>query len=136
PQTDQVPEFATVQDALIQASHQRLRKQGVKLAQALLQPREVALGTSLARNGYRHITRLLFHRRWLDELPAIDLARSTALTLHQFAVADRRLFTSTLQRTYAGTLDCPELEGVRTIDEVMAGYQAQAGHDPRRWWLA
>src|SRR5262249_9272857 len=47
PQTEQVPEFATVQDALIQASHQRLKKQGVKLAQALLQPREIALATPL-----------------------------------------------------------------------------------------
>ena len=136
PQIAQVPDFATVEDALIQATHQRLKKQGVKLTQALLLPREIALGTSLARNGYRHITRLLFHRRWLDDVPTDDLARSTALALHQFTVVDRQLFTSTLQRTYAGTLDCPELEGVRTIDEVIAGYQAQAEHDPCRWWLA
>ncbi len=42
----------------------------------------------------------------------------------------------TLQRTYEGTLDCPEVNGARTIDEVIAGHQAQGRFDPDRWWLA
>jgi ribosomal protein S18 acetylase RimI-like enzyme len=32
-------------------------------------------------------------------------------------------------------LDCPEVNGVRTTDEVIAGYRAPATHDPS-WWLA
>jgi ribosomal protein S18 acetylase RimI-like enzyme len=136
PQALQASDVRTVEDALIGATHKRLRLLNVKLAQALLHSRELPLSDSLIRNGYRHITRLLYHRRWLDDLAATDLVAPDDLTFRTFRVVDRDLFTSTLRRTYVETLDCPEVEGARTIDEVMAGYQAQAGHDPNRWWVA
>jgi mycothiol synthase len=136
PQALQASDVGTVEDALIGEAHKRLRQLHVKLAQVLLQSRELTLSDSLIRNGYRHITRLLYHRRWLDDLAATDLVRPDALTFRTFYAVDQLLFTSTLRRTYVGTMDCPEVDGVRTIDEVMAGYQAQAGHDPNRWWVA
>src|SRR5207237_1563992 len=41
-----------------------------------------------------------------------------------------------LLRTYEGTQDCPEITGVRTAEEIIAGHRAQGKHDPRRWWVA
>jgi ribosomal protein S18 acetylase RimI-like enzyme len=55
--------------------------------------------------------------------------------LRSFADCDPIVFRDTLLATYEGTLDCPELNGLRTPDEVMAGYLADTT-DPRRWWLA
>jgi ribosomal protein S18 acetylase RimI-like enzyme len=49
---------------------------------------------------------------------------------------DPALFHQTLLRTYEETLDCPEINGVRTIAEIMEGHRAQGKHDPSRWWLA
>jgi ribosomal protein S18 acetylase RimI-like enzyme len=46
------------------------------------------------------------------------------------------LFHDTLLRSYEGTLDCPELNGVRGVEDVIAGHRAQGPHDPERWWLA
>ena len=49
---------------------------------------------------------------------------------------DPSLFHQTLARTYEQTLDCPEVNGARTVEEVVQGLQAQGGYDPARWWLA
>jgi hypothetical protein len=46
------------------------------------------------------------------------------------------VFHETLMRTYEGPGDCPELCGLRTADEVVAGYRAQGQFDPGNWWLA
>src|SRR5262249_25630000 len=37
--------------------------------------------------------------------------------------------------TYQGTLDCPEIQGVRTAAEVFDGHRSQGVFDPQRWWL-
>ena len=38
-------------------------------------------------------------------------------------------------RTYEGTLDCPELNGRRTIEEIIAGHEHQGRFRPELWWL-
>jgi hypothetical protein len=134
PQVRRGADRTCVEDALIAATGDWLRRRGVKLAQALVPAVEADLGPALERNGFQHITKLLFQRRWLDDLSPADWVIPASLTF-QSSDRARALFVTTLQRTYVGTLDCPEVDGVRTIDEVMAGYQAQEGHDPARWWL-
>ena len=45
--------------------------------------------------------------------------------------ADR--FAAVVERTYVGTRDCPRLDGVRPIGEVLDGYRAVGRFDPARW---
>jgi mycothiol synthase len=40
-----------------------------------------------------------------------------------------------LEQTYIGTLDCPELDGVRPMPEVLEGYRAQGRHWPGDWYF-
>jgi ribosomal protein S18 acetylase RimI-like enzyme len=40
-----------------------------------------------------------------------------------------------LEQTYIGTLDCPGLDGVRPMDEVLEGYRAQGRHRPEEWYF-
>ncbi len=132
PQVREVDGRAPIEDALVGASLAWMTQSGVKLAQALLSGAEVDLGPVLERNGFRHITRLLFLLRTLDNLPP-DAPGS--LTFQPFPSVDASVFAATMRRTYRGTLDCPEVEGVRTMEEILAGYRSQDGHDPARWWL-
>lgn len=44
-------------------------------------------------------------------------------------------FARTLLRSHDDSLDCPELHGVRTPDDVLAGYR-DCAPDLARWWLA
>ena len=40
-----------------------------------------------------------------------------------------------VEQTYVETLDCPQLNGVRPIEEILDGYRAVGQFDPRRWLL-
>jgi hypothetical protein len=41
-----------------------------------------------------------------------------------------------VERTYQGSLDCPALDGVRRIADVLEGYRAIGIFDPTRWIIA
>jgi len=50
--------------------------------------------------------------------------------------ADRHdQFAAVISATFQGSLDCPGLNGLRSIEEVIAGHQAVGKFDPRRWLL-
>jgi ribosomal protein S18 acetylase RimI-like enzyme len=110
-----------------------LRERGVKLVQTLLEPDEASLAAPLERHGFEAITRLWYMRHDL-QIPILHL--NTPARLDYRAFDDGVEFRETLARTYAQTHDCPEVNGVRTIDEVLEGHRAQGAFDPERWWLA
>jgi mycothiol synthase len=123
------------EDLLIQHAIRYLRQRRVKLAQALLAPAERTLGGSLERNGFEHITHLWYLQHEL-EIPIQWLTCPARLDFQPYDSSTAATFHETLWRTYDGTRDCPEVNGVRTIDEVIVGHQAQGRYDPDRWWLA
>ena len=110
-----------------------LLEHGAKTAQALLAPEDTAAARPLLSHGFRHVTTLWYLRHYLDIAAAI-LGAPDNLDLSTYAATDPALFRATLAQTYQGTQDFPELNGVRTPDEVLAGYQAD-GFDPDRWWI-
>jgi mycothiol synthase len=124
---------STVEDTLVRHMVAWLRQRGVKLAQTLLAPEEVFLAGSLERNGFAAITRLWYMRHDLN-MPIHCLNTPVRLDYQPFE--DGVHFRDTLTRTYEDTRDCPEVNGVRTIDEVLEGHRAQGVFDPQRWWLA
>jgi ribosomal protein S18 acetylase RimI-like enzyme len=131
------PARTTIEDALVGQARHRLRQGGAKLAQAILAPTETPLAAPLLRNGFRHVTALWYMRRELDvEAPGDNhLSSHQDLPFQDYAHGNRALFPQTLLRTYQGTLDCPELNGVRDIEEILEGHRRQGKHDPGLWWL-
>jgi ribosomal protein S18 acetylase RimI-like enzyme len=124
----------SIEDALVQRMDDWLRQRGVKLGQALLTKDESSLADPLVRNGYRPITSLLYMRRAPAAPPSP--AGHSALSYQPFQADDSALFGDTLLRTYEGTLDCPEVNGVRTVAEILEGHRADAGPRGEHWWLA
>ncbi|MFL5243969.1 MAG: GNAT family N-acetyltransferase [Gemmataceae bacterium] len=124
-----------LEDDLIRRASSWLRDRGARLGQALLSADETNLGPSLQRNGFAHITTLFYLRHYLD-LPVSLLLAKERLTFQTYRRAKRSVFHDVLWRTYEETQDCPEVNGVRTIDEVIIGHQSQGKYDPSRWWLA
>ncbi|HVK11600.1 MAG TPA: N-acetyltransferase [Gemmataceae bacterium] len=99
---------------------------GAKVLQTFLPPEGMALAAPLLRAGFRHVTRV-----WQMHRPATALGVAPSLSLHPFTPADYPL----LLRCHDDSDDCPELHGVRTPDEVVAGY-LDAAPDPATWWVA
>jgi mycothiol synthase len=123
------------EDRLLSRGLVWVRSRGAKLAQALLTPGEVPLATALQRNGFRHITRL-WYLAADSLLPLSSLATPARLKFQSYDVDQPADFHQTLLRTYEGTSDCPEINGVRTVEEIIAGHRAQGRFDPEHWWLA
>src|SRR5262249_53153200 len=112
-------EREAVEDGLIEHLRVWLRRSGGRLGQALLLPEEAHLASPLERNGYRHVTRLAYLRHNLNG-PWNTFWPEQRLDYEAYhLLSDPGLFHETLLRTYDGTLDCPELNGVRTLDEVL-----------------
>ena len=104
-----------------------------KLAQALAKPDEMERAAVLMRNDFRRITRL---EQWGRDLVDLPKANESTWRLERYRPALAHDFAATVSHTYEGTLDCPELNGVRTIDEIMAGHRAQGKFHADFWWLA
>lgn len=122
-----------LEDQLVQASLAKLRGGGAKLAQAFLWPEDTFLARPLERNGFHQVTQIEQLRHSLQGLDFPVLP--TKLTYQTYA-DNPDLFAKVLERSYEGTLDCPELNGVQTIDEILAGHRGQGEYRPDCWWLA
>jgi GNAT superfamily N-acetyltransferase len=123
------PGHEAVIAALTHAVADRLRAAGVKQVQILLPPADRDRARPLEAIGFRHVTRLTFLCRPVS--PGTVPGERSRL---RFAPATGPVFSDTLFATYDGTLDCPELNGTRTPDEVLAGYRSAAA-EPPDWWL-
>jgi ribosomal protein S18 acetylase RimI-like enzyme len=121
-----------VEDALLRHGNRWLQSLGVKLAQTVLARDQVDLATPLLRNEFRHITTLLYLRHGLSQ----RRAPTPILDFETYSTCSLDVFVATLERTYEDTLDCPEINGVRNMDEILAGHRAQGIHNPEHWWLA
>jgi ribosomal protein S18 acetylase RimI-like enzyme len=122
-----------LEDTLVQHGRDWLRRRGVKLLQCLLSPEEAGRGAVLDRNGFRAVTRLWYLRHDLQE-PRQAAPLPRRLTFVPYDGGER--FHHTLEQTYEDSQDCPEIHGVRTLEEILQGHRAQGRFDPGRWWLA
>ncbi len=136
------PPDADLEDRLVQAALDWLRRRGAKLAQAIVHPDAAHEAAPLLRRGFQHVTRLRYLELNLDKAPQESppleggAKGGSRLRLETYAAQNSYLFKETILRSYEGTLDCPELNGIRTIEEVVAGHIAQGHFRPERWWLA
>jgi ribosomal protein S18 acetylase RimI-like enzyme len=88
----------------------------------------------LDRNGFPHLTDLHYMLRPADSAPPAELPSHYQTETYN-AATNSEQFAQVLERTYIQTLDCPELEGLRSPREALAGHQATGRFDPNRWWL-
>jgi mycothiol synthase len=134
PQVEAAWRASELGERLVRAAVAWVRQRGAKLAQAILPANDVARAGPLLRSGFRHITQLHYLRHHLVDIAPLPVM--PAMRLQPWTPDLEPVFHETLLHTYEGTLDCPELNGVRTIEEIIAGHRAQGIWRPERWWLA
>lgn len=124
---------------LVESALDGLRGQGVRVVQALLDPaaRREAVA-DLCRGGLPRVGQLLYLGRG-TEPPLEPLAGRSApapeLAWAGYSDQNAGEFRAVLARTYQGSLDMPELEGVRSLDDVLASHRASGRFVPERWRL-
>ncbi|RCS42205.1 GNAT family N-acetyltransferase [Bremerella cremea] len=123
----------TLADQLIKRVLKFAQQAGNHLMQSLIGLENPNAGEHLARIGFRHVTRL-------DQLHAFpaEIATPPPSSLLTFLPCDdfrKPAFEQLVANTYEGSLDCPEIDGLRQIEDVLTGYHATSGHDTRHWYL-
>jgi ribosomal protein S18 acetylase RimI-like enzyme len=134
PRVNALPERLAIEDALVRQTCIWLRQQGARLGQALLGEEEIPFVEPLERGGFRRVTSL-WHMRHNGRTAPKDRSASK-LNFEPYGPSSAKVFQQTLLRTYEGSRDCPEVNGVRTIEEILDGHRADTGGTPRYWWLA
>ena len=118
-----------VKDSLVEAACRWLRGCGVKVCQAFGGDLDRDAFAPLERIGFRHLTKLVDLRCELIPEPESD----SRLHFEPVNETNRGAFDTALLASYEGSLDCPEVNGTRTQNELLAAY---AGADTSLWYLA
>ena len=131
--------------AISAASSHAALSMGARLAQALLNPEESVLIQGYEGAGFARLADLAYLRRDLRTLLRSAREKPAALPPGVGArivryselepAAREPLLREALARSYEGTMDCPALCGLRTIDDVVESHKAVGRLDPSLWWL-
>jgi len=119
-------------DRLLAEIRQHVDRSGAWLAQCLLATESVADRAALSRNGFPHLADLHYLRCSLAE-PLAPLARDRFQTEIYRPPETTDRFARVLERTYAGSLDCPALDGLRSGEQALRSHRAAGVFDPARW---
>lgn len=120
--------------ALLEAACAHHATRGVDLAQVLVEPSQRDLRRIVLAAGFSHMAELIY--LYADVKPQVSPAiLPEGLEWRTYARADRDLFKRAIEASYQGSLDCPGLNGLRDMDDVISGHMATGEFDPRLWFV-
>ncbi|HVU64180.1 MAG TPA: GNAT family N-acetyltransferase [Phycisphaerales bacterium] len=120
------------------------------LAQALLEAKEAEAARAFRLAGFAQLGDLAYMRRLMAKQPGRVLEQAGTPewpeglrvdSLEQLAgegASEAQLhewLVSALERSYVETMDCPELCGMRSIEDVLQSHRSVGVLDPSLWWL-
>lgn len=122
------------EDLLMQRSLRRSEHAGGRIHQVMLEPERRHRSPSLIRNGFVYLTRVLNLVRTRSTSRPAPVRPEPLGTVRLHAVEPRLFGTiqELIPRTHRDTLDCPELNGLQSPEEILAGYRISAP-DPSLW---
>ncbi|MFG0258943.1 MAG: GNAT family N-acetyltransferase, partial [Phycisphaerales bacterium JB041] len=120
------------------------------LIQALAQPRERWAAASFETAGLRRLTDLHYLAKSLqlrDSVGPVAAGEPVSplggglwppgirVRAMDSSPESERDLRCALEASYEDTLDCPELAGMRTLDDIIAAHRDVGAFDPAMWWL-
>ncbi len=118
--------------ALMRAMAEFLDEHEVTLAQFLAATDEPVSHELLEAGGIRELAKLAYLAADRDLFPTHRPTSQLAFSAHAGDEPER--LGALLVRTYEGSLDCPQLNGIRNSADVLEGYRQQGKFAPERWF--
>lgn len=116
------------------AVDQYLDSRRVSVVQAVLAQRAITDAARLVRAGYHHLADLDYLLCGADQFPEKEPACDFRMEIAPQDDLER--IAQLVARTYLGTLDCPGLDDLRPITDILTGYRETGTFRPDWWWLA
>ncbi len=130
-------------DRLMQAAVDLARTAGYRVAQAL--PTTAEQRERFVSAGFERLAELRYmvwtrdrrkqHRSERADISDESSASLTPLTFQEYDSRQEERFRQIVEQTYRDTLDCPALNGVRTVEEVLAGYRGGGPLNSAHWLI-
>ena len=126
-----------IASAMVRQAIDDLASRGFRLVQAALdESAGDQAGRDLARGGLPRVTELLYlSRETAAPLPKPDRPLALDFEWRPFEASIEDEFRAAMQASYEGSLDMPELEGARGLDEIVEGHRAAGLFVADRWRL-
>jgi ribosomal protein S18 acetylase RimI-like enzyme len=119
--------------ALVQTALSDLQFRSFQIAQAVLDESASRRGAQdLIHGGMPRVTELLYLERD-TRIPLTTTRERAQLEWQSFNLVGESEFRQLLQATYRSSLDMPELEGVRSLEDIIQGHQAAGHFVPDLW---
>jgi ribosomal protein S18 acetylase RimI-like enzyme len=107
---------------------------GIHLAQALVDPHEETLQRAYRSCAFILMAELIYLQA--DVRPHISGPTLPArYTWETYSERTHALFAQAVHITYQDSLDCPALNGMREMEDVILGHKASGDFDPNLWFL-
>ena len=105
-----------------------------KLLQVLVEPADHDRNRLGVASGFRELTELIYLTR--DTLtPVLTFEQPDPIRWLPYSAQSHNLFKKIIKQTYRDSLDCPELENLRDMEDVLCGHKGAGQFDPTGWKL-
>jgi ribosomal protein S18 acetylase RimI-like enzyme len=118
---------------LLQATIEWLDHGPVCMAQILLEDVTAEDENILLEGGFDYLTDLLYLVCLEDDFPFVAFPCPLDFEVYNSQNHDR--LARIVDATYQETLDCPKLNQVRSLDDVLEGYRATGEYRPGNWLI-
>jgi len=126
-------EPAATAEQLLASLCELLARERICVAHTLLEPGMREDGDLLRAAGFEPLADLIYLACADTHFPR--LLPKSSLDFEPYWPAEHERLARLVEATYQETLDCPRLNGLRQIEDVLAGYRATGVFAPSRWLL-
>jgi mycothiol synthase len=124
---------ASAVSAGVEAVCRHFAAQNYQLIQALVDPSESATAGMYNDRGFGPMAELIYMHRAFRKMAMP--APPVGVRVLNYSPATHALFAAGILATYQQSLDCPQLNGVRDIEDVIAGHKSAGAFDPADWFV-
>jgi ribosomal protein S18 acetylase RimI-like enzyme len=129
------PSDDPVADALFRAAAAFVDERRIGVTQMIASPSDGFAVGDMASRGFERLADLVYMFAEVDRAGAQASQTSQSLQFESNAGSDSARLGAVIEQTYLGTRDCPALDGVRSLSDVIAGYRTQGDYRPQHWYL-
>jgi GNAT superfamily N-acetyltransferase len=123
---------------LLAAACRMLHTARVRVAHVLLQAVTLSDDAVLRGEGFEPLAELLYMVSESGDFPTAlppDPLAPDPLEYEPYCRSNHERLARLVSATYQETLDCPTLNGVRQIEDILTGYRGTGEFDPSQWLI-